>query len=236
MPAEMTDTTTGALLLTAATVGFLHTVMGPDHYVPFIAMSRSGRWSLRRTFWVTTGCGAAHVLSSVLLGAVGIVFRVALERLTGWEALRGDWAGWMLVGFGVAYMLWGLRVAARDRHAAHHHAAGEPDKPGLAEGGAPPAARRSAVMTGWTLFTIFVFGPCEPLIPLMMAVPSGDRWWAATGVAVVFGAATVGTMLVIVMAAARGLRFVRIPGLERFAHAGAGAAVAACGIAVKLGL
>lgn len=43
-------------------------------------------------------------------------------------------------------------------------------------------------------------------------------------------------MLLIVMAAARGLRFVRIPGLERFAHAGAGAAVAACGVAVKLGL
>ncbi len=33
----------GALVVTAVTVGVLHTVMGPDHYLPFVAMSRAAR-------------------------------------------------------------------------------------------------------------------------------------------------------------------------------------------------
>ena len=39
MPSELS-----LLTLTAAGIAFLHTVAGPDHYVPFIVMSRLGRW------------------------------------------------------------------------------------------------------------------------------------------------------------------------------------------------
>jgi len=28
---------------TAASIGFLHTVFGPDHYVPFVVMARANR-------------------------------------------------------------------------------------------------------------------------------------------------------------------------------------------------
>jgi hypothetical protein len=31
-----------ALCLTAVTVGAVHTLLGPDHYVPFVATSRAG--------------------------------------------------------------------------------------------------------------------------------------------------------------------------------------------------
>ena len=30
----------GLLLLTAASIGFIHTLLGPDHYLPFVAMWR----------------------------------------------------------------------------------------------------------------------------------------------------------------------------------------------------
>ena len=39
----------GILALTAATIGFVHTVTGPDHYLPFIVIGRARRWSLGRT-------------------------------------------------------------------------------------------------------------------------------------------------------------------------------------------
>ena len=61
------ESTLFLLLVSAASIGFFHTIMGPDHYFPFIVMSRSGQWSSTKTIWVTILCGFGHVLSSVLL-------------------------------------------------------------------------------------------------------------------------------------------------------------------------
>ena len=56
------------LLLAAITISFLHTITGPDHYVPLIALSKSKGWSLTQNFFWTLVCGSGHVLSSVVLG------------------------------------------------------------------------------------------------------------------------------------------------------------------------
>ena len=58
----------------AASIAVLHTLLGPDHYLPFIAMSRAGKWSLRKTLTVTLICGMGHVVSSAALALVGVVF------------------------------------------------------------------------------------------------------------------------------------------------------------------
>ena len=42
---------TATLAATAAMIGVVHTLTGPDHYVPFVAMSRVGGWSLLRTLY-----------------------------------------------------------------------------------------------------------------------------------------------------------------------------------------
>ena len=62
----MDDPTLGALIGIAAAAGFWHTVVGPDHYVPFIAMSRVGGWSWSRTLVITLLCGVAHILGSAV--------------------------------------------------------------------------------------------------------------------------------------------------------------------------
>ena len=69
------------LIATAASIGFFHTILGPDHYLPFIVMSRSGKWSVKKTMLVTLLCGLGHVLSSILLGVAGIALGVAVFRL-----------------------------------------------------------------------------------------------------------------------------------------------------------
>ena len=33
------------LLVSALSIGFFHTLLGPDHYLPFILLSRSRNWS-----------------------------------------------------------------------------------------------------------------------------------------------------------------------------------------------
>lgn len=58
------------MILTAGSLGFLHTLMGPDHYLPFVMMARAQDWSRKKTAWVTFLCGLGHVGSSLVIGLV----------------------------------------------------------------------------------------------------------------------------------------------------------------------
>ncbi len=246
------------LSLTALSIGFLHTVLGPDHYVPFVAMARVGRWSLRKTLIVTLLCGLGHVLSSVVLGFIGIAFGIAVLKLESIETVRGDIAGWLLLMFGLVYLSWGVRRAVLNKphthnHAhsngithshkhAHHadhlhaHAASADLGTESARVGAGPDGRaRSETLTPWILFTIFLFGPCEPLIPLLMYPAARDSLWGTICVTLFFCIATLATMSVIVTAAYLGIGTMRFAKYQRYGHALAGLAVVACGIAVKVG-
>ena len=69
------------LLITAASIAFFHTVFGPDHYLPFIIMAKTGKWSKIKTFWVTIFCGIGHVGGSVILGIIGIATGLAISTM-----------------------------------------------------------------------------------------------------------------------------------------------------------
>lgn len=93
-----------------------------------------------------------------------------------------------------------------------------------------------SVVTPWILFLIFVFGPCEPLIPLLIYPAATDGVGSSMLVGLVFGVATIGTMLVVVTVGCLGIAQLSARGVERFGHAICGAAVGACGAAMCLGL
>ncbi|HEY0610995.1 MAG TPA: hypothetical protein VGD35_15095, partial [Chitinophaga sp.] len=79
----------GALILTAITIAVVHTATGPDHYMPFIALSQSRNWSVPRTILWTVICGIGHVGSSVLLGLLGVFLGWELSKITWLEGIRG---------------------------------------------------------------------------------------------------------------------------------------------------
>ncbi len=224
MSTEIVPLETVALTATAVSVGAIHTLLGPDHYVPFAAMSHAGGWSAAKTLRVTVACGLGHVAGSVALGLLGLAIGVAVMRLELVEAIRGDVAGWMLVAFGAAYFAWGLAAAARQHGHVHP------------EGDADAATANTGVWTPWLLFLVFVFGPCEPLIPLLIYPAAQANGFAVAAVVAAFAAATVGTMVVAVLMMRYGAAVARVPRLERFSHALAGLAILACGLLVKLGL
>ena len=232
------------LLLTAASLGVVHTLLGPDHYLPFIFMSRALHWSRRRTLLLTCLCGLGHVLGSVVLGIAGIALGVVLSRLEFIEAARAQVAAWLMIGFGIAYTAWGLRRAYRHRPHTHIHA-----HPGgvvhrhehvhEAEHVHVHEAKhvQPKHVTPWILFTIFVFGPCEALIPLLMYPAAKESLSGAILVTAAFAVATIGTMCLVVLAGQEGLGRLRLAGWERYAHAVAGMAIACCGMAMQfLGL
>jgi hypothetical protein len=110
------------LAWTAAGIGLIHTITGPDHYLPFIVMGRARRWSLMKIFSITLLCGVGHIVGSVVLGFIGIGAGIAVHELVEIESLRGNIAAWGLTAFGLIYMLWGLRRAYRNRLHTHEHA------------------------------------------------------------------------------------------------------------------
>jgi len=230
------------LVATAASIGFFHTLVGPDHYLPFIVMARSGKWSLLKTGVVTALCGVGHVLSSVLLGLIGIAAGLAVTRVEAVESFRGNLAAWFLIAFGLVYFVWGLRRAVKSRPHAHPHAHGV-DADHLHvhthtdEHAHVHHKEGSTSVTPWVLFVIFVFGPCEPLIPLLMYPAAKSNAFGVALVTAVFGVATIGTMLALVMVASLGMNVLPLGRLERYTHALAGGTIALCGMAIQfLGL
>ena len=112
------------LVLTAAAIAFVHTVLGPDHYLPFVAMAKARGWSLKKTVRVTLICGVGHLGGSVLLGFAGIMLGMQLASLEWLESMRGNVAAWLLIGFGLAYLAWGLGQAYKNKPHSHWHSHG----------------------------------------------------------------------------------------------------------------
>lgn len=231
------------LCWTAASIGFVHTALGPDHYLPFVMMARVRNWSLTKTSWITILCGSGHVLSSVVLGLIGVFLGAELMKLEFFEAYRGEVAAWLLIGFGLAYSIWGIHRAIKNKPHSHIH---------THEGGvvhdhththssdhAHVHDQRSTAkdLTPWILFTVFVLGPCEPLIPLLMypaAKSSLGGMFLVTGI---FAVTTIVTMLGIVILGTWGIGFAKLGKLERYTHAIAGGTICLSGLAIMfLGL
>src|SRR5512137_900598 len=245
---------------TAATLGLVNTVIGPDHYLPFIVIGRARNWTLRKTLFVSSLAGLGHILSSVILGFLGIALGIGVSKLVGVESARGAIAAWLLIGFGFAYFVWGMRRAWRgkphvhphlhdheevhvhphgpdlgvhDPAHAHVHEHDHPHTHELAEHAHPHGeAPQKANVTPWVLFTIFVFGPCEPLIPLVMYPAARHSLAGVALVAAAFGLVTIVTMLAIIAAASFGASFVKLGKLERYSHALAGLMIFLSGLAV----
>ncbi len=230
------------LVWTAAGIGFIHTVAGPDHYLPFILLGRARDWSLGKTLRMTLLCGLGHVTGSMVLGLAGISLGVAVRRLVDIESLRGEMAAWGLVAFGLVYLVWGLRRAHRHRQHSHLHSHFDGTvhlhehvhEKGHVHVHEPPAERVG--FTPWALFILFVLGPCEALIPLLM-VPAAQSSMAGVAlVAGIFGLVTIATMTTVVAVSYRGVRRLSLGRLDRYAHALAGGALALSGLLmVQLG-
>jgi len=226
---------------TAASLGFIHTIFGPDHYLPFVVMSKARKWSLSKTAVITFLCGLGHILSSVVLGLVGVAFGIGVMKLEAFEGIRGNIAGWLLVGFGFTYFIWGMHKAYRNRPHRHVHLH---DNETLHVHEHSHTDDHSHVhdeegknITPWVLFTIFVFGPCEPLIPIVMYPAAKHSLMGLLLVTGIFGSVTVLTMIGVVVAGSWGINLISLGKTERYVHALAGATIFASGLAIQfLGL
>jgi nickel/cobalt transporter (NicO) family protein len=236
---------TGELALVAGTtaaIALVHTLTGPDHYLPFIVISKAKNWKTSKTIWFTALCGLGHVGSSIILGLIGIGLGLAVSHLEFMEGIRGSIISWLFLAFGLIYMAWGITRAVRNKPHRHFHSHGDGEthlhEHNHHKDHLHIHEKKDPVnLTPWILFTIFVFGPCEPLIPIVMYPAAKNSWSQLVFLTVLFSAITIVTMISVVLVASYGIRFVPMKFMERYSHALAGGTIFLCGIGmVFLGL
>ena len=204
-------------------------------------MGKAQGWSLGKTLRITLLCGIGHVASSMLLGLAGILLGAQLATLVQIEGMRGSLAGYALLAFGLVYFAWGLKKAGRGHVHTHVHVHDDVvhthEHDHQSDHAHVHAAGAKNAITPWAMFIIFVLGPCEALIPLFMYPAAQQSGGLVAAVAVVFSLFTLLTMLACVAITTIGLDRFRLPKSGRYAHAVAGASVAACGAMISfLGL
>ncbi len=215
--------TLSAVWLAAFLTAVIHTIMGPDHYLPFVAIAKSRGYSLKKTLLWTFVCGIGHIASALVIAILFIYFShwLSAENFAWIEENRGDIAAYALIGLGAAYLLWALRHRWLHRHEAGHRHLPE------------PAGKKS--ITVWIIFIIFVLGPCEALLPILTA-SSVLGVSAVVSSTVIFSVATIATMMLAVTFGILGINALRFNRLEAYAHEIAGGAIMACGLAIICGL
>ncbi len=223
------------LLIATISIAFIHTLAGPDHYLPFIVISKAKKWSLAKTAWLTALCGIGHVGSSVIIGFIGIALGIAVGKLEFIEGVRGNIISWVFTAFGLMYLVWRIIQAIRNKPHKHIHFHGTGDLHvhehthhhehlHIHENG------EKQNLTPWVLFTIFVFGPCEPLIPLVMYPAAKNNYYDLILVTIIFSTVTIFTMLSLVLVASYGLKLLPMKVMEKYSHALAGGTIFLCGM------
>lgn len=222
------------LLISAASLGFIHTLLGPDHYLPFIVLSKARGWSQSKTMWITFISGVGHVAGSVVLGIAGVAMGISLNKLESIEASRGEIVGWLLMLFGIAYTIYGIRKFFKNGGHAHLPKFMVPKEirglQHLPESEEDQQKQDTTRLTPWILFLIFVFGPCEVLIPLLIFPASEHNTLGIAGVSLLFGAATILTMMAIVLAGYKGTSLLNFKKGEKFWHMIAGTIILFAGL------
>lgn len=229
------------LSFTAISIGFIHTLLGPDHYLPFIVLSQAKKWTLRKTMIVTFFCGLGHVLSSVILGLIGIAVGISVTRLVSIESFRGNIAAWLFIAFGLVYMIISVRNLIKNRKHSHPHFHIGKEKHNHEHDHHNEHthihADEEVNTTPWILFLIFIFGPCEPLIPIVMYPAAENNISGVILVSFLFSIVTIFTMMSIVLAFKLGMNKINLKPIEKYANLIAGAMIFFSGLAIQfLGL
>lgn len=221
--------TTPALLVAAAGVGFGHAIL-PDHWVPLAVVGRTRRYPLSKVARLSGLAGVTHVLVSIVLGAVIVV--VGLQLRSTVQHAQDTIVGALLIATGVAFALLELTGHGydhhhHDQHDRDHDQHDHDDHHGHDQG-------------GHSLLSVMVpFGaaasPDLTILPVFLAATTAGAG-AAIGSVVVFGAVTIGTIVGLTLFAAAGGYQVRGEWLERWGNVITAAVLIVIGLLVLTGV
>ncbi len=217
-----------SLSLTAITIAFFHTASGPDHYLPFVVLSRSRGWSPLKTIMLTIVCGMGHVLSSVLLGIIGVFVGWQMSEIEIFQDIRGNMSSWALLILGLVYLIYGIVKASKVR--SHKHFDLVQDDVYVYEHKHNQAyvPNRRVKVTPLVLFAIFVMGPSEPIIPLLFFSGTHRSLNEIIWLIALFTLTTIITMVGMVLLGNYSYGKIGSNHIDRYSHAIGGFVISLC--------
>lgn len=217
-----------ALVLTTVATAVVHTLI-PDHWLPFVLVSRAERWTVRRTVTLTASSALLHVAISIALGLIVVLAgRGAEAAVLGLGEQLEALSGWMLLLFGCLYMLWFLlRGGHVHSFGIHPHHSAEDTEP------AGDPWLRSRELPGYSLAFIVGFNPCILVIPCVYGA-AGMGTLTLVAVAIAFAVTTIASMVGVTLLGLRGTRRLTSPFLTRYGEALSGGLIALTGLAILL--
>jgi hypothetical protein len=202
-------------LAAAAGVGFGHAVL-PDHWVPLAVIGRTRRYPFARVARLSLLAGVAHVLVSILLGAIIVV--VGLQFRSTVESAQNTIIGIVLLLTGVGFVA--VELSGHGHGRSHGSSANEhPHLHSPPESDAIVAASESRVRGLAAIMVPFgaAASPDLTILPVFLAATTAGAL-TAVGALLVFSAVTIGTIVTLTLAAAFGGYQIRGQWLERWGN------------------
>lgn len=214
-----------ALLAAAAGVAFGHAIL-PDHWVPLALLGRARRYPLTRVARLSGVAGIAHVLVSIALGAViiaiGLQFRSAVQH-----AQDAIVAG-LLIVTGAAFAVLELTGRGHAHDHPHHH-------DHLHRDDGPAERSRMRRLAGVMVPFGAAASPDLTILPVFLAAATVGIATALASLAI-FAAVTIGTIVGLTVAAARGGYQIRGRWFDRWGNALTAVVLIVIGALVLAGL
>ncbi len=224
---------TPALLVASAGVGFGHAIL-PDHWVPLAVVGRTRRYPLSKVARLSGLAGLAHVVISIVLGAVIIV--VGLQFQSTVQSAQNTIIGCLLIATGLGFAAFETLSPghthehpghthehdhghAHDHDHDHHDSHEQRGIRGLAAIMVPFGAAASPDLT---------------ILPVFLAATTAGVA-TAIGSLVIFAAVTVGTIVAFTLTAAKGGYKIRGEWLERWGNAITALVLVVIGVLVLTG-
>ncbi|WP_424245557.1 sulfite exporter TauE/SafE [Elusimicrobium posterum] len=207
------------VLIGAIGLALTHTVLAPNHYLPFIMIGKTRNWGIKKTMFITMLCSMGHLLGAVVVAALAVVFGIAVSHIEIIEGYRANIAAWGLILFGLGYFIWGIRAAYHNHKCCEHIHTEKNDVKSL---------------TPFILFMIFLFAPCEAVIPVLMLPALESAPIQIFAVAIAFGLTTMFVMVTMTGLGYKGIEFLPFKKWEKYGHAVAGFVILVCGILVEV--
>jgi nickel/cobalt transporter (NicO) family protein len=232
-----------ALFAAAAGVAFGHAIL-PDHWVPLSVVGRTRRYPLSKVARLSGLAGIAHVLVSIVLGAV--IVAVGLQFRSTVHSAQDAIIGLVLIITGVGLAVLELAGHGHAHHHDHDHGHGHDRAHGHGHEHDDHQERGPAVgsdsSTGRLrgLGVVMVpFGaaasPDLTILPVFLAATAAGIA-TAVGSVMIFAAVTIGTIVGLTLAATRGGYEIRGEWLERWGNALTALVLVVVGVLVFAGI
>ncbi|HEX8976477.1 MAG TPA: hypothetical protein VF781_08195, partial [Solirubrobacteraceae bacterium] len=208
-----------ALLVAAAGVGFGHAIL-PDHWVPLAVLGRTRRYPLSRVARLSGLAGIAHVLVSIVLGAV--IVAIGLQFRSTVQNAQDTVIGVILILTGAGFALLELTGHGHGHGHDHGHEHGHGHDHDHDHDHAPAPRHETHRGVRGLAAVMVPFGaaasPDLTILPVFLAATTAGAA-TAIGSLMVFAAVTITTILVLTLVATAGGYQLSGRWLERWGNA-----------------